>query len=379
MVNINRKLVLLISFIILIIAVVIVVFITKESNQLKQEVSTTSSAVDNTNGSNIYDQLFPVLDSNKKVINNLVQLPSLDTSNNLLYFFNRENKPGIYSYNLVNQEKKLQIAIDDINSIFYPPDYSKIIFSVIYNEKRFEKYQSPFLSKGVKDGELTYWYYDFSSRQLKKLNRNIQSLFWLNSNEIIFHYFDWNKSPEENYLGKIDIVSFKSEKIVDIDYYQTDFISAQPNKVLLQDQPTEYPATSPLLTLDLSTKIITPLLENRDFVGGKSSPDNRFLSLFSYNEQENNFNLEVYDQIDNKLIESGISTEKTLSTWSKDNTVYLVVEKNNHTSISSYNPIENKVRQLNIEVPKDVVIDEILFFSNKIYLLANNFIYQYDI
>lgn len=378
----KHKIKIAISIVLIVLAIWLVYQVLAKTSKGKQSTPSTSTQPSETTQpkatQTIYDQLFPVLNYQNKLLDEDIYFPSFDQSSNLLYFYGYQDKAGIYSFDLNSRQKKLVAEFEDINNISYSPDHSRAIFSVSYQGERFEKYQSPFLTSGIKDGELTYWYYDFSSKKLKKLNRNIQNLFWINDREIIFHYYDWNQSPQENYLGKIDLAVFQSEKIIDINYYQVDFLSVQSNRVFIQNQPTEYPAVSPLLVLDLNAKTITPLFENQNFIGDKDSFDGQFLSLFSHNEQDNNFQLKVYDLTKNQLIESEISTNNTTSGWSKDNSIYLVIEKNNQTSISSFNPVENKVRQLQIDVPKDVAIDKILSFNNKIYLLANNFIYQYD-
>ena len=376
--KIKSKLIILISALLILLAIWVVYLVLDRPRENKQTELTSTTQLRKTEQT-IYDQLFPVLKYQNKLLKEDVYFPSFDQLSNLLYFYGFQDKAGIYTLNLDTQQKNVIAEFEDVDNIIYSPNHSQAIFSVSYQNERFDKYQSPFLTKGVEDGELTYWYYNFSNKKLSKLNRNIQSLFWINDQNIIFHYYDWNKTPEENYLGKIDISTLKSEKIVDVDNYQISFVSALPDQVILQDQPTEYPSTSPLLSLDLNTKKIVPLLDGSDFIGDKSSQDNRFLSLFSYNEKDDTFELNIYDFIEQIMIKPGLTTQNQATAWSKDNIIYYVSKNNNSSLISSYNLINNKEQKLKIDITQETEIDKIYTLNNKIYLLANDFIYQYDI
>ena len=88
--------------------------------------------------------------SAKKILDRQVRYPFIDGANNILYYYNTQENPGIFALNLKNNENK-QITKDmpGISNIQWSQNFDKVLIQVIYDTDSMKKANDLFYNPGM--------------------------------------------------------------------------------------------------------------------------------------------------------------------------------------------------------------------------------------
>ena len=329
--------------------------------------------------SKLYDKLFPVIDPKYRIVHEDLYYPTFDFKNNQLYYFGGSELSGIYSFDLLKKTTKLIIKIDDISGLEFSPDFKSAVVSVSYDGYRFKKYGSPFLAKGIEDGELTFWYVDFMTKKIFLLDRSIQSFCWKNNHELIVHYHNWNIDPEINYIGICNIYNKSVIKLINQSFYEVKFLSISKECIYFIQQPTEFQGADKVYEFNFNTKKMNRFTDQSNIYDIKFSPDNNYcLILAITSDQEESYG-RIFDLNTRKFIRqtNEYSIEYGYYDWNSNNTVSLI--SRDRTGCYYLNIIflgKQDIDKVKLDINPKVEVQRIWAKGNDLFLLANDFIYE---
>lgn len=327
----------------------------------------------------LYDKLFPVIDPKYRIVSEDLYYPSFDFVNKRLYYLGGNEHFAIRSYDLWNKTKKAIIEIDDICSLVYSPNYTKAIAGVSYQGDRFKKYQSPFLSKGIKDGELTFWLIDFSSKKISKFGRSIQSFYWENDNNLIVHYHNWVVEPEINYIGRCDLANGTITKVIDQPFYEVKFFGIFRDNLYFMQQPTESPHASNVFEYNISSKQLNQFTDRDDIYDLKFSPDYKHCLILTLGIKKNTSSAKIFDMNARQYIWQMTKDciEYNYYAWGNNETVNIVSrDRSKRYYLYRYNITKHTLREVKLDIKPQVDVQRIWANNNNLFILANNFMYQ---
>lgn len=329
----------------------------------------------------LYDKLFPVIDPKYRIVSDVLYYPSFDFKNNLLYCFQRCNNPGIYSYDLSVKTKNIIIKVDDICDLLFSPDFSKAIANVSYDGERFKKYGSSFSTRGIKDGEMTYWLIDFGRNKVSLLDRSIQSFYWKSNQELIIHYHNWNVEPNINFIGILHLPNGSIERLIDRAFYEVKFFGLHRDNLYFMEQPTEFAPTNQIFEYSLVSKKIGFFTDRSDIYDIQFSPSNNQCLVISLDKNFRNSFARIFDMSKKQFVWQ-LKKDwvwNNCHVWSNNETATIVSRGiANRYYLDRYNLVNHNLTTKNkkLDIKPQVDVQSVWANNNNLFILANNFMYQ---
>lgn len=160
------------------------------------------------------EKIEPVLKTEGKLLDTIMEYPSLSSDNKWIYYYSTEQTPAFYRTNIETKET-LQISgeLSDIQKIKYSSDREFVLFKVYYDKDRFEQYGSPFLEPEMDNNESRFWVYNFEKRTLSYLSEEVLDVvFSLDSKKLIYSFLN----PDGKFsINQSDLDGTNYKKITD--------------------------------------------------------------------------------------------------------------------------------------------------------------------
>lgn len=164
-----------------------------------------------------------------QVTANQILFPTLDQNSNCLLYFSNEKEAAFYQMDLASHSvERISEIMDTPDDVFWSPDKQKAILKVIYHKDIFEKYGSLFKDYSLADQTITFWLYDFTTKELQRLGLNIISLNWdVMAKKIVYIYQNPDSSQREIYISDPD--GSNQKKVIDalMNYYRLFYYNSE--------------------------------------------------------------------------------------------------------------------------------------------------------
>ena len=222
----------------------------------------------------------------QKISEEKTLFPTLDKAGERILYFNNENDPAFYQFNIkTEKESKISQSIDSPNGVIWSPLLNQAILKVIYDKYIFEKYGSVFESPDAEDGSLTFWLYDLNKNTAKQLDSRIQNVAWSpDGKKIVYHFVDWDEDLDFIALANPDGSSW--QKIKDIDSGEGIDLGFLTQEIIYYSPLlTEIGGTN-IYKVNLTTKETTTLIDDNSAASSLVITPNREKIIYAHYQEE---------------------------------------------------------------------------------------------
>lgn len=224
------------------------------------------------------DTYNPDISGLTKLYNDYLYMPAVSQNGEKIsYFYNLGAKPaGFYELDLATKKTKMiSTSMDTPDYVFWSPDRCQVVLLVTYHSYIFQKYKSCFLRQGARDGESTYWLYDFTKHKLIYLSIN-KFFAWSPDGKNLLCLISRHDREENADLVILDHKSLAKKKIYkaknNLDY----FGGWIDNKnVYYAEFPTDARAVLvPIFSINIDSSRWMPIMETKHIPNSAiTSPD----------------------------------------------------------------------------------------------------------
>lgn len=310
--------------------------------------------------------------------------PVLDATNQNILYYNMTNTKDLafYQYNLSSKkEQKISQNIDVPDNILWSPKRDKIILKVIYDKYVFEKVDSIFKDSSIEDKQETTWFYDLNTNNVRQLDLNIQSIIWINNNQII--YYLYNPSNKINAIFIANADGSNAEKLKDLDF------SENINLGLLSSDSIYYSPTlfengvNNIYSLNIKTKQTNLIIKNQPDSNILAVSNNNHILYQTFNAKSGDYTVSLMDTDGKNKNNLNLKASNAKAVFSTDGNFAIIALREKNKTTDTFYKIDTKTKRIEkLDYNNELLIDAKnlnLSSDNKIfYFTSNDLLYKLE-
>lgn len=376
--KINKRLVLIIAIVIVLALTILIFFLL---NKKVEDIG--SSMVNQENQEATINTITDPLEITKKnneianIINEEIDFSALSPDNKFIYFRLGSDRK-FYKLNLQNNQRTaISEAVNFVSNTIWSPNRTRAVFEVKQDKHFMREYKSVFLDESLEDGYITLWFYNFETKNYKKLNDNIRDIRWIDDKKIVYYYQDdtsKNISITDPETTKWDLI--KDSKT----FSEGTSIETDGANIYYYPAPTEI-GGKPLSKINIATKKDGVIIDKSEMSGIVISPSKAKIVYGFWHDNTQNTTIGILNPKNNSRKDTGVIINSDLKNivFSKDESyIIFPTTEGEQTILNKLTFGKEHPETVNIIPSKDVSLVGLL--DDKIlYFVADYFLYKVEI
>jgi hypothetical protein len=224
----------------------------------------------------------------KQLSDTQMLFPAFSIDKQSILFFSNKTESGFYKYNFSDHSvyKISNDKIDTPNDITWSPDRKFAVLKIVYSTL-FERYGSIFSNTTMKEGDIAFWLYNFDSKQIKSLDKEIADVIWSKDNNLVYRikenktYNIYKYTPQDNKKEIIQSINIPVEKLLHINNNgELTFCSMKEEGAYFDIYKSSTKQEPVLLFEDINIANLF-ISENGDYLVGRNKETDFYLYNFS--------------------------------------------------------------------------------------------------